>query len=289
MPRPYWSGQLRLALVSCGITLTSATTEVEKIKLNRIQRGTETRLRQQMINPETGKPVPPDEIVMGYQFEKDRFLEIDKEELDALKIESSEVIAIERVVPDTAVDWLYWDMPYLVAPDGKNSDDVFAVIREALKTKSVVGLGRMAIARRERPVLLRPSGKGMLLATLRDPDEVRNPAEIFDDIRDVKVDKQNLSLAQTLIERMRSDFDLSMFEDRYQEALKQLIDAKLKGQKPKGKQAPAAPGKYNDLLTALKASIADEGTGKVTMLRTKGKQAAKSAVKPQGSSRRKRA
>lgn len=270
MARPYWSGQLRLALVSCGISLTSAVTEVEKVKLNRIESGKGVRLRQQMINPETGKVVERDKMALGYEYEKGSFIEIAPEELDALKIESSEVIVIDRVVAEDAVDWLYWDAPYLVTPNGKNSLDVFAVIRDALHAKKAVGLGRMAVSRRERPVLVRPCGKGMMLATLRDPEEVRSPAEIFAGIEDIAVDKQNLALAETLIERMEGKFDLSMFEDRYQTALRELVEAKVSGQRPKTRKAAPEPGKYNDLLDALKASIAGAASGgKVTPIRAK--------------------
>jgi DNA end-binding protein Ku len=290
MARPYWSGQLRLALVSCGISLTSAVTEVEKVKLNRIKRGSETQLRQQMVDPETGATVDKAEQSLGFQYEKGRFVEISPDEIEALKIESSEVIVIERVVPESAIDWLYYDKPYFVTPNDKNSLDVFAVIRDALKAKQVVGIGRMAVARRESPVLIKASGRGMILTTLRDPQEVRSEAEVFDDIVEMKPDKQNLALAETLIQRMAGAFDLSMFEDRYQAALRELVEAKVKGQQPRSRKAAPAPGKYGDLFQALKASIdtapseiraEGRAAGKVTPIRAKAKPAAPSrAGKP---------
>jgi DNA end-binding protein Ku len=277
--RPYWRGQLRLALVTCGIQLIAATTEADRIRFNRIEKGTQTKLKQQMVNPETGEVVPWENIGSGYEYEKGRIIEIDKDEIDALKIESSDIIEIERVVDAKAVDWLYWDTPYLVLPDGKNSDEIYGTIRDALKHKTVVGLGRSVIGRRERPVLVRACGKGLLLATLRDPKEVRDPAEIFDEeVGDIKVNKQNVELAETLIDRMRSDFEFSMFEDRYQIALNELIDEKLKGHKPATRKSPARAVANDNLLDALKASIA--GAENVTPIRKpQGKAAAKSASK----------
>jgi DNA end-binding protein Ku len=278
MPRPYWKGQIRLALVSCGVELVSSITEGDKIRLNRIEKGTETRLRQRMVNEETGEEVPADRRAMGYQYEKGRYIELDDAELDALKIESSEIINIERVVSEEAVNPLYYDTSYLMMPSGKNSDEIFATIREALRAKKSVGLGRLVLNRRERPVLVRPEGKGMILSTLHAQNEVRVPEEVFDDIEDVKVDKQNLDLATTLIGKMSSDFDLSMFDDRYQAALSKLVESKLHHTKPKQRRAQAETGKYNDLLSALKASIASGGN--VTPIRKPApKPASKSAAK----------
>jgi len=207
--RPTWRGNLRLALVSCPIRLSPATTDKEKIRFHKLSRESGNRLRQQMIDPESGEPVGSDETVMGYEFEKGRYVTVEKKELDELKIESSDTINIERVVPASDVEPLYWDSPYLVEPDGKSGVDIFATLRDALTEKNVVGLGRMVLARRERPVMIQPRGKGMMIVTLRDPDEVKQPEKIFDmDIKDVKVDKQLLSMAETLLERMEGKFDV---------------------------------------------------------------------------------
>jgi len=258
--RPTWRGNLRLALVSCPIRLSPATTAKDKIRFHKLNRETGNRLRQLMIDSETEEPVASDETVMGYEFEKNRYVTVEKEEIDALKIESSDTLKIEKVVPADEVDWLYWDTPYLVEPDGKSGADIFATMREALAEQGVVGLGRMVMARRERPVMIQPRGKGMMLITLRDPDEVKKPEEIFDeDIKDVKVDKEALSMAGALLERMHSDFDLSMFEDRYQEALKELVEAKMKGKKPVIAHEPERTSNVVDLFGALKASLEEAG------------------------------
>jgi DNA end-binding protein Ku len=260
--RPTWRGSLRLALVSCPIRLSPATTSKDKVRFHKLNRETGNRLRQLMIDTESEEPVASDETVMGYEFEKGRYVTVEKEEIDDLKIESSDTIKIEKVVPADQVDWLYWDKPYLVEPDGKSGLDIFATLRDALAERDVVGLGRMVLARRERPVMIQARGKGMMITTLRDPDEVKKADEIFDeDIKDVKVDKAAKDMAETLLEKMEGEFDLSMFEDRYQDALQELVEAKMKGQKPIVRDEPEKQSNVVDLFGALKASLEQQGGG----------------------------
>ena len=274
--RPTWRGHLRLALVSCPVRLTPATTTSSNIRFHKLNKKTGNRLRQQMIDAETGKVVERDETIMGYEFEKGKYVKVEPEEIDALKIESSEIITIERVVALADVDPLFLENPYIVEPDDKSGLDIFATIREALKAKDVVGIGRLVLARREHPVMVEPRGKGFMLTTLHDPDEVRLPEEIFDDIKDVKVDKQNLQLAETLIERMEGEFDLKMFEDRYQAALKDMVEAKMKGKKITAPTEVERPSNVVNLFEALKASVAAEkGGGKATAKKAAPKAAAK--------------
>jgi DNA end-binding protein Ku len=265
MARPFWRGQLRLALVTCPINLTPATTERDKIRFHKLNRDTGNRLRMQMIDSETQDIVERDQTVMGYEFEKGKYVTVEPEEIDKLKIESSDVIDIARVVPVEDIDWLFWEKPYLIEPDArgkgaKSTVDIFATIRDALKQKKVAGLGHAVIGRRERPVMIQPRGKGMMLTTLRDPDEIRKPEEAFDDIDDVKVDKENLQMAETLIERLTGKFDLDMFEDRYQEALHKLVTAKQKGKKIVYAEEPERESNVVDITEALRASL--KGTSK---------------------------
>ena len=274
--RPTWRGHLRLALVSCPVRLTPATTTSSNIRFHKLNKKTGNRLRQQMIDADTGKVVERDETIMGYEFEKGRYVKVEPEEIEALKIESSEIITIERVVPRGDVDPLFLENPYIVEPDDKSGLDIFATIREALKAKEVVGIGRLVLARREHPGMVEPRGKGFMLTTLHDPDEVRLPEEIFDEIKDVKVDKQNLSLAETLIERMEGAFDLKMFEDRYQAALKDMVEAKMKGKKITAPTEVERPSNVVNLFEALKASVAAEkGGGKASAKKAAPKAAAK--------------
>jgi Ku protein len=256
--------------------LTPATTSSSNIRFHKLNKKTGNRLRQQMIDAETGKVVERDETIMGYEFEKGRYVKVEPEEIEALKIESSEIITIERVVPAADVDPLFLENPYIVEPDDKSGLDIFATIREALKAKEVVGIGRLVLARREHPVMVQPRGKGFMLVTLHDPDEVRLPEEIFDDIKDVKVDKQNLALAETLVERMEGEFDLKMFEDRYQTALRDMVEAKMKGKKITAPTEVERPSNVVNLFEALKASVAAEkGGGKATAKKAAPKAAAK--------------
>jgi Ku protein len=257
--RPTWRGHLRLALVACPIRLLPATTGADKIRFHKLNRETGNRLRMQMIDSETGDVVPSEDTVMGYEFDKGRYVTVEKDEIDRLKIDSSEIINIERVVPADEVDPLYWDKPYIVEPDGKTGMDIFATIRDALDGQAVVGIGRAVMSRRERPVVVQARGKGLMITTLLDPDEVRKPEEYFDKIPDVKVDKQNLQMAELLIGKMEGPFDLSLFEDRYQAALEELVEAKMKGQKPVVAEEPERPTNVVNLFDALKASL--EGTG----------------------------
>jgi Ku protein len=264
MARPFWRGQLRLALVTCPINLTPATTERDKIRFHKLNRETGNRLRMQMIDAETQDVVDRDATVMGYEFEKGKYVTVENEEIDKLKIESSDVIEIERVVPADQIDWLFWEKPYIMEPDArgkgaKSTVDIFATIREALKGKDVVGLGHAVIGRRERPVMIQPRGKGMMLTTLRDPDEIRKPEEAFTEIEDVKVNKENLQMAETLIERLTGKFDLDMFEDRYQEALHKLVTAKQKGKKIVYAEEPERESNVVDITAALKASLRGAG------------------------------
>jgi Ku protein len=278
MARPFWRGQLRLALVTCPINLTPATTERDKIRFHKLNRDTGNRLRMQMIDSETQDVVDRENTVMGYEFEKGKYVTVEPEEIDKLKIESSDVIDIERVVPMEQIDWLFWDKPYLMEPDArgkgaKSTVDIFATIREALKEKKVAGLGHAVIGRRERPVMIVSRGKGMMLMTLRDPDEIRKPEEAFDDIDDVKVDKDNLQMAETLIERLTGKFDMDMFEDRYQEALHKLVTAKQKGKKIVYAEEPERESNVVDITEALRASL--KGMGKPANANARGTTAKK--------------
>ncbi|HEY3145561.1 MAG TPA: Ku protein [Dongiaceae bacterium] len=273
MARPFWRGQLKLALVTCPISLTPATTERDKIRFHKLNRETGNRLRMQMIDSETQDVVDRDDTVMGYEFEKGKYVTVEPEEFDKLKIESSDVIDIEKVVPLDEVDWLYWEKPYLLEPDARGKGargaaDVFATIREALEHKKMAGIGHAVIGRRERPVMIVPRGRGMLLTTLRDPDEIRKPEDAFEDISNVKVDKDNLHMAETLIERLTGKLDRGLFEDRYQEALHKLVSAKQKGKKFVYAEEPQRGSNVVDITEALKASLrggaktADTGTSR---------------------------
>src|SRR4029077_63420 len=176
MPRASWSGFLRLSLVSCPVSLVPATTEAKRIRFNQLNSETGNRVAQQLVDSKTGETVDRDQIVKGYEHDRGRYVTIDDDELKALQIESSKIIDLDRFVDRDEVDPVYLDTPYYVYPDGELAAQTFRVIGEAMGRKNKVGLGRVTISSRERPVLVEPRDNGLLMSTIRSSDEVR-PAE----------------------------------------------------------------------------------------------------------------
>jgi DNA end-binding protein Ku len=277
-PRSNWKGFLKLSLVSCPVQLFPATTTKERVTFNLLNRETGNRLKRRLVDPDTGEEVDSANQVKGYQVAKNEYIIIEEEEIDAVAIESTHTIDIETFVPRSEIDETYFDTPYYLAPDGKMGEEAFAVIREAMRDKDVVGIGRVVLYRRERPIVLQPRGKGLVATTLRYAYEVRDDADTFEDIDDVEVPDEMLDLATHIIDRKLSHFDPKRFDDRYQDALLELIQAKQ--QHRPVKQAAAAPRPTNvvSLMDALRKSIsADKGDaagGKVKAANDKGKPAA---------------
>jgi DNA end-binding protein Ku len=295
-PRSNWKGFLKLSLVSCPVQLFPATTTKERVTFNLLNRETGNRLKRRLVDPDTGEEVDSANQVKGYQVAKNEYIVIEEEEIDAVAIESTHTIDIETFVPRSEIDETYFDTPYYLAPDGEMGEEAFAVIREAMRDKDVVGIGRVVLYRRERPIVLQPRGKGLVATTLRYAYEVRDDADTFEDIDDVEVPDEMLDLATHITDRKMSHFDPKRFEDRYQDALLELIQAKQ--QHRPVKQAAAAPRPTNvvSLMDALRKSIsADKGDaagGKVKAANDKGKpaadkgKAAKKAARETGGTRR---
>lgn len=250
MPRPYWSGQLRLSLVSCPIYLTPATSESERIRLNQINPATGNRIALQPVDVVTRDPVERSDLVRGYEIEKGHYVILTNDELDDLKIESSRVLDLTAFVDRASIDPLYIDASYYVYPE-KGAEEAYRVIAEAMLNKRKAALGRVTFAMREHPVLVEPFGGGILMATLRSTDEVR-AAEF--DFKDGKLNPEMIEIAETIIERMKGKFEPTAFRDRYQDALRELIEAKAKGMKLKQPE-PAHPSNVIDLMAALKRSL----------------------------------
>ena len=253
-----WKGHLRLSLVTCPVRLHNATSEAGRISFNILNKNTMNRIKLKQHDAETDEIVERADQIKGYQYEKNRYVVITEEDLDTIQVESTRVIEIERFVDRSEIDQLYWDSPYYLEPDGPIATEAFAVIREAMRREDVVGLGRVAIASRERAIALEPRDKGMLVTTLRDAREVKPASSIFDSIADVEVNEEMLSLAETIIARKRGRFDPALFEDRYQTALRALVDAKVRGDKPAA-AATAEPRQVIDLMAALKRSLEQVG------------------------------
>jgi len=252
MPRASWNGFLRLSLVSCPIYLSPAVTEAAHIRLHQLNPKTGNRLRQQLIDGETGDPVERADIVKGYEYDRHQYVTIDDDELAALKIESSQTVDLDSFVRRDDIDPLYLDAPYYVYPDGKIAIETFRVIGEAMEKAGRVGIGRIVLSSRERAVMVEPRGGGMLMRMLRGEEEVRK-ADFGD--ADGHADPDMVAVAETIIERRAGEFDPSAFRDRYQDALRELVESKVKG-KPIKRKSAEAPPKVVDLMEALKRSLA---------------------------------
>jgi DNA end-binding protein Ku len=255
MPRASWSGFLRLSLVTCPVYLSPATTEAKRIRLNQLNSETGNRVSQRLVDSKTGEEVGRDQIVKGFEFDRDRFVTLSDDELRDLRIESSKIVEFDRFVGRDEVDPLYLDTPYYVYPDGEIAGETFRVIGEAMARANQVGVGRIVIANRERQVLIEPRGAGLLMSTLRASEEVR--AAEFDK-EGGEVDPELVALAETIIERKAGAFDPSTFHDRYQDALRELVQSKLKGQVIAQPEEIEEPPKVINLMDALKRSLARE-------------------------------
>jgi DNA end-binding protein Ku len=256
-PRPYWKGYLKLSLVSCAVALFPATSRSERISFHWLNRETNNRLRQLMVDSDTNEPVEREDRVRGYQVAKNDYLVIEDEDLDAVEIESSHTIEIERFVPRSEIDPVYLDSAYYLAPNDKVAEEAFAVIREAMEGQGVVGLGRAVIARRERLFVLEPRDKGILATALHYNYEVRDDHAYFEDIPDIKIPAEMLDLAKHIIQTKMSHFDITKFEDRYENALIEMIRAKQAG-RPIEAQKPKQAADVVNLMDALRKSIAAE-------------------------------
>jgi DNA end-binding protein Ku len=238
-PRAYWKGYLKLSLVSCPIALFPATSEREKISFHQLNKETGNRIRFRKVDAETGDEVDSANIVKGYEVAKGEYIELEPEELEAVAIKSKRVIEIDEFVPKAEIDELYLRDPYFIVPDGEVGQQAFAVIREAIRKEGMVALGKVVFTSREHIIALEPRDKGMVGVTLRYPYEVRQPDEYFDTIDDEKVPKDMLDLAIHIVDTKRGKFEPEKFEDHYENALKELLRKKQKGEKIERPREPA--------------------------------------------------
>jgi DNA end-binding protein Ku len=256
-PRAYWKGFLRLSLVSCPIQLFPATSEREKVSFNQINSETGNRIRYRKVDEDTGEEVSQDQIVKGYQVDKGTYVEVTDEELETLALESTRTIEIDEFVPKSEIDDLYLIRPYYIAPGGNVGQDAFVVIRDVIEKMNMVAIGRVVLTSREHVIALEPRGKGLMGTLLRYPYEVRDENEYFDDIKNVKLGKDMMDLAQHIVKTKTGHFKPEKFEDHYESALKELIAKKSKGIKI---EAPAErePTKVINLMDALRRSVRAE-------------------------------
>jgi len=276
-PRANWKGFLRLSLVTCPVALFPATSESEKVSFNQINKKTGHRIKYAKVDAETGEEVANDDIVKGYKVDTDTYIEVTKDELDDIALESTHTIEIDEFVPKSDIDSRYMIRPYYLVPDGKVGHDAFAVIRETARSLNKVAIGRVVLTNREHVIALEPLGKGLMGTLLRYPYEVRDEKEYFDDIDDVKVTKDMLDLAKHIVEKKSAPFEPDNFEDHYEAALIDLIDKKRAGVRLPAKAAPKTSGNVINLMDALKRSLASEGESAPA---AKAKETGKSTRKP---------
>ena len=257
-PRPYWKGYLKLSLVACPVSVFTATTSSERVSFRQINKKTGNRLRQQLVDDETREVVDAADKVRGYEVDKSVYIQVEDEEIEALEVESNHTIDIDSFVPRAQIDERYHDSTYYIAPNDQVGREAFAVIREAMRGKDMVALGRIVLAKRERVIALQPWEKGLLGTTLRYAYEVRNAGEYFDEIPDTKIPKDMLQLAEHILESKAGDFDPASFVDHYEEAVVEMLKHKQAGA-PVSKQKAAAPASnVVNLMDALKRSVAAE-------------------------------
>ena len=257
-PRANWKGFLRLSLVTCPVALYPATSDTEKVSFNQINRKTGHRIKYAKVDADTGEEVANEDIMKGYKIDTDTYIEVSKDELDDLALELTRTIEIDEFVPRTDIDSRYVIRPYYLVPDGKVGHDAFAVIRETIRAMDKVAIGRVVLTNREHIIALEPLDKGLMGTLLRYPYEVRSEKEYFEDIQDVKITKDMLDLAKHIVEQKSGSFEPEQFEDRYEQALIDLINQKRSGVSATAKASPKSTGNVINLMDALKRSLAGE-------------------------------
>jgi DNA end-binding protein Ku len=259
-PRPNWKGYLKLSLVSCPVALYPATTTSERISFRTLNRATGNRVRRQFVDEETGEPVAAEDQAKGYEIAKGEYITLEDDELKAVQIESNHTIDIERFVPGADIDKLYLDTPYYLAPTDRVGEEAFAVIREAMRAEKVVGLARAVLFRRERVLKLEPRGRGIVATSLHFANEVNAADGYFAEIPDLDLSKEMLELAKHIIHKMSGKFAPDQFEDRYENALIELIRSKQKGLPVKPQPTHRQTNVIN-LMDALRRSVENETKG----------------------------
>jgi len=257
-PRAYWKGYLRLSLVQCPVALYPATTESEKVRFNQINTKTGNRIRYLKVDAESGEEVDSEDIAKGFEVAKGDYVLLTDEELESVALESKHIIDIDEFVPKDEIDDLYKIRPYYIAPDGNAGEDAFVVIRDIIERMERVALGRIVIASREHVMALEPRGKGLMGTLLRFPYEVRKPDDYFDQIPDVKLPKDMFELAEHIVKTKSGHFHPEKFQDHYENALRQLIGKKQKGERIET-ETRAKPTNVVNLMDALRRSVEAEG------------------------------
>jgi DNA end-binding protein Ku len=256
-PRANWKGFIKFGEVSCPVALYTAASSSERIAFNTLNRKTGNRVKREFVDTETGDPVERDNQVKGYEIENGQYVVLEPDEVAAAVPESDKTLKIDAFIPCSEIDDVYFDKPYYLAPD-KMGTDAFVLLRDGMKTAKVAAIARTVLFRRMRTVLIRAHGKGLIASTLNFDYEVRSSEKAFEELPDLKIEGEMLELAEHIIGTKKGSFDASTFDDRYEEAVAELVKAKIEGRSLPKKKVPVA-SKPSDLLQALRESA---GMGK---------------------------
>jgi len=258
--RPSWRGHLSLSLVHCPVALYNAIAPAGDVHFHLINPQTRHRVRTLTVDAQTEDVLDRSELLKGYEFAKGKYVTLTQAEIDAVRLESTKTIDIEKFVPLESIDRLYWDHPYFLVPDGKIALQPFAVIRAAMEHAGQIAIGRVSMAQRERLVALEARGKGIIATTLRSHDEVRDAKEFFADIAAPRTDKSMVAVARKIMQQLEAGFDPKTFKDRYEDALRELIKRKRKGEDVVVAEEPETETNVIDLMAALQASLDKRGS-----------------------------
>lgn len=257
-PRAQWKGFLKLDEIACQVALYSGATTAERTHFHTINKATGNRVRREFVDEKTGKPVDKEDQVKGYETERGDYIILEQADIDAAIPQSDKTLSIDAFVPCSEVDTVYFDKPYYLAPVDKVGEEAFDLIREGMKRKKVAAVATAVLFRRERKLMVRPYGDGLVANTLNFDYEVRSAKEAFEDNPKSKIKKDMLDLAGHIIDTMAGEFDPSAFEDRYEAAVAELVKAKIEGRAIKAPKK-AKPAKVVDLMEALKQSAKAAG------------------------------
>jgi DNA end-binding protein Ku len=267
--RTFWKGQLRLALVTIPVRLVTALAREKQIHFHQVDRNTKQRIRYEKVVPGVGE-VDKEDIVYGYEVEPGNYVLLEEEELDNLKLESRHTLELVQFVDACDIDPLYFERPYYVVPDGEDAEEPYRVLRDALRGEKKVGIGQLTLRGREDLVALEPCGNGMMLEVLHYADEIKDADSVFEGIGHGRLRQDLIEMAKDLIEQRAASFDASAYKNHYAEALRQLVNSKLKGGKQVavGEEKEAAGGKVIDFTEALKRSLQKSGSAARTRAET---------------------
>jgi DNA end-binding protein Ku len=269
--RTFWKGQLRLALVSIPVRLLTALQREKDVSFHQVHRESKQRIRYEKVAPGVG-PVEQEDIVHGYEVEPGEYVLLEDEELDKLKLATRHTIELVQFVDACEIDPLYFERPYYVLPDGEDSDEGYRVIRDALREEKKVGIGQLTMRGRENLVALKPSGKGMMVESLRYAEEIKDADKVFADVGGSRLRQDLIHMAKDLIRQRASPFDPTAYKNHYAEALRELVRSKLKGGKSVEvgeDELEESRGKVIDFTEALKRSVERAGTSRASARETK--------------------